>query len=210
MSDPKKRDIIAPVEPPHPFAAKRPSLEQDYYEQMDRDHVDIIDLKATPVSHVTEKGIVTKDGKEHEVDLIALATGFDSLTGGFMEVDFSGIDNEQLGEKWTTDRGALTYLGMTVNNFPNMFYTYGPQAPTAYANGPSIVQPQADWITDVCLKMREEGKTKINAKKVAEEEWKKTVNEMHAMTLRHNVDSWYMGECLIHRGVEYCLVGQVS
>ena len=41
--------------------------------------------------------------------------------------------------------------------------------------------------------MREEGKTKIDAKKDAEDDWKKKVNEMHSLTLRHNVDSWYMG-----------------
>ena len=30
ISDPVKKDILAPLEPPHPFAGKRPSLEQDY------------------------------------------------------------------------------------------------------------------------------------------------------------------------------------
>ena len=29
ITDPVKRDILAPLEPPHPFAGKRPSLEQD-------------------------------------------------------------------------------------------------------------------------------------------------------------------------------------
>ncbi|KAK3722215.1 hypothetical protein LTR37_002648 [Vermiconidia calcicola] len=193
MTDPVKKDILVPVEPLHPFAAKRPSLEQDYYEQMDREHVNIIDIKNNPVTHVEPKGIVTKDGTLHEVDIIAIATGFDSLTGGFMEIDWKGMNGEDLPKKWTTDRGALSYLGMTVHDFPNMFYTYGPHAPTAYANGPSIVQPQADWITDVCVKMREQGKTKIDATKDAEDQWKETVNTMHAMTLRHNVDSWYMG-----------------
>ena len=62
---------------------------------MDRDHVEIIDLKKNPVSHVVPEGIVTKDGKLHEYDIIAIATGFDSLTGGFMEVDFQGIDGEK-------------------------------------------------------------------------------------------------------------------
>lgn len=118
-----------------------------------------------------------------------------------MEIDFRGMNDEQLSDKWTTDRGALSYLGMTVNGFPNMFYTYGPHAPTAYSNGPSCVQPQADWITDVCKRMREEGKTKIDAKKEAEEGWKKKINEMHAATLRHNVDSWYMGKFTCKAGL---------
>ena len=111
-----------------------------------------------------------KDCELHEFDIIALATGFDSLTGGFMEIDFTGVDGEKLNEKWNTDRGALSYLGLTVHGFPNMFYTYGPHAPTAYSNGPSCVQPQGDWIVDICKKMREEGKTKIDATKAAEDQ----------------------------------------
>lgn len=194
MSNLKKKNILAPVEPLHPFAGKRPSLEQDYYEQMDRDHVEIIDLKSNPVSHVVSNGIVTADGQLHEYHIIAIATGFDSLTGGFMEIDFTGVDGEKLADKWSGERGALSYLGMAVNKFPNMFYTYGPHAPTAYGNGPSIVQPQGDWITDIMKKMQDEGKTKIDAKKDAEEDWKEKVNYIHSLTLRHNLDSWYMGQ----------------
>ena len=63
VSDPVKRDILAPLEPPHPFGGKRLSLEQDFYEQMDKPHVDIVDLKANPISHVTSTAIVTADGK---------------------------------------------------------------------------------------------------------------------------------------------------
>lgn len=72
--------------------------------------------------------------------------------------------------------------------------TYGPQAPTAYGNGPSIVEPQAEWIIKVMKKMQKQGKTRINAKESYEREWKKEVNDLHAATLRHNVDSWYMGK----------------
>jgi cation diffusion facilitator CzcD-associated flavoprotein CzcO len=36
----------------------------------------------TPIKEFTEKGIVTADGTEREYDIIALATGFDVVTGG--------------------------------------------------------------------------------------------------------------------------------
>ena len=161
---------------------------------MDKDHVTLIDMNKIKIDRFTPEGIITSDGQHHELDIIAMATGFDSLTGGFEEIDFKGVSGQTLNEKWGTDRGALSYLGISVNDFPNMFYTYGPHAPTAYSNGPSCTQKQGDWITDVCKKMRSEGKTKINAKTEAEEQWKESVNKMHEMTLRHNVDSWYMGK----------------
>lgn len=77
-----------------------------------------------------------------------------------------------------------------------MFYTYGPHAPTAYGNGPAIVENQCEWITDAMKRMREHGWSKINAKIPYEQEWKKTTNDIHAMTLRHNTDSWYMGQLI--------------
>ena len=194
ISNPEKKDILVPLEPVHPLGGKRPSLEQDYYEQMDKEHVTLVNLKKTSVSHVVPEGIVTSDGTLHELDVLAIATGFDSVTGGFTEIDITGLNGEKLSEKWGGERGALSYLGMTVNQFPNMFYTYGPHSPTAYANGPSIVEPQDEWIVDAMKKMHAEGHTKINAQKEAEDEWKQMINKTHAMTLRDKVDSWYMGK----------------
>ncbi|KAK3628482.1 hypothetical protein LTR56_003861 [Elasticomyces elasticus] len=191
IQDPVKRDILAPEVQPHPFGGKRPSLEQDYYKQMDKSHVTIVPVKNNPITRVTEKGIVTEDGILHEVDIIALATGFDSVTGGLKDLELHGLNGEVLSEKWRL--GTYTYLGMTVANFPNFLFTYGPQSPTAYANGPSIVEKQDEWIVAVLNKMRSEGKARLNANEDAEQEWKKTINTLHAMSLRDKVEGWYMG-----------------
>ena len=91
ITDPRKRDILAPLESPHAWGVKRPSLEQNFYEVMDRPENNIVDLKKNPIKEVNEKGIVTEDGDLHEFDLIALATGFDSVTGNCLAVQFSSL-----------------------------------------------------------------------------------------------------------------------
>ncbi len=88
-------------------------------------------------------------------------------------------------ETYTPRSGHLTSL--------KSMFTYGPQSPTAYANGPSIVEKQDEWIVAVLNKMRAEGKTRLNANEDAEQEWKKTINTLHGMSLRDKVDGWYMG-----------------
>ncbi|CAK1357319.1 unnamed protein product [Cercospora beticola] len=193
ISDPVKRDLLAPLEPPHVWGGKRPSLEVDYYEQLDKPHVNVVNVKKTPIEKFVPEGIVTKDGKLHELDIVAMATGFDSLTGSFMQIDIRGEEGRELKKYWSGDQGALSYLGLTVNGFPNMFYTYGPHSPTAYGNGPSIVEPQCEWILETMKRMNKNGQTKIVADAQAEQDWKNTVNTLHAMTLRDKVDSWYMG-----------------
>lgn len=123
ISDPVKREILAPLEPPHAFGTKRPSLEQNYYEVLDRPENKVVDVKKTPIERFTEKGIVTSDGKLHEFDVIALATGFDSVTGGMKDMGLKDVDGVDLTEKWKT--GTHTYLGMSMSGYPNMFFLYG-------------------------------------------------------------------------------------
>ena len=136
------------------------------------------------------------------------------MTGGLKDLELHGNKSasapKSLSEYW--DKGALTYLGMTVHGFPNFFFTYGPQAPTAvrcqvpgqtlcslmqpqFSNGPSCVEPQADWIIDVMSKMRKQGLQRIEATREAEEDWKEQVMKFSKLTLRHDVPSWYNGWC---------------
>jgi len=126
ISDPKKRAVLAPTKMPHYFGTKRPSLEQDYYETMDRPSVEIVSLAdGNDVKEFTEKGLVTMDGREFELDVIALATGFDSITGGMKNMGLKDAKGEELADKWGD--ATWTYLGMTVHGYPNMFFLYGAQ-----------------------------------------------------------------------------------
>ena len=116
ITDPAKRDILAPLKAPHAFGTKRPSLEQNFYELMDRPENDVIDIKKTPIVEVTETGIKTDDGKVREFDVIALCAGFDAVTGGMKSMGLKDVDGVDLGEKWKN--GTFSFLGMTTSGFP--------------------------------------------------------------------------------------------
>lgn len=101
VRDPKKKDLLCPLEPPHAFGIKRPCLEQNYYEVLDRDNVDVIDISkknGNEITEFTEKGIKTSDGKEHEFDIIGIATGFDVVTGGMTNMGLKSIHGTYLQE----------------------------------------------------------------------------------------------------------------
>ncbi|KAF2086628.1 cyclopentanone 1,2-monooxygenase [Saccharata proteae CBS 121410] len=191
ISDPIKRDILAPLEKPHPWGTKRPSLEQNFYEMLDRPENEVVDIRKTPIVEMTEKGLKTSDGKEREFDVIALATGFDSVTGGMKNMGLKDVDGVELNEKWS--KGTFSHLGMSLSGFPNMFFLYGAHGPTAFSNGPSCVECQGDWIVDALVKMRKEHITYIDATRASEENWRGMVERLSKATLFHNVDSWYMG-----------------
>lgn len=53
------------------------------------------------------------------------------------QIDIRGIGGKSIKEKWS--EGVATYLGVTTSGFPNMFFMYGPQGPTAFCNGPTCI-----------------------------------------------------------------------
>ncbi|KAK2785578.1 hypothetical protein FQN52_008357 [Onygenales sp. PD_12] len=191
IKDPRKRDILAPEVQPHAFGCKRISLEQNYFDLFNQDNVDVVDVNAEPIVEITPKGIKTAE-KEIEVDLLVVATGFDSITGGLKMIDIRGPSGVSLTEKWAN--GSLTYLGMSVSGFPNMFFTYGPQAPTALCNGPTCAELQGDWIVDCMNYMREKNLATINATSEAELAWKQDVHNFAYASLLPTTKSWYMGD----------------
>ena len=80
----------------------------------------VVDIKNNLVKEVTEKGIVTEDGVEREFDLIALATGFDAVTGGMKNMGLLDINGVDLKERWSD--GTYSHIGMACADFPNMFF----------------------------------------------------------------------------------------
>ena len=74
-----------------------------------------------------------------------------------------------------------------------MFFLYGAQGPTAFANGPSCVECQGDWIADAMAKLREQDIKYIDATREAEEDWRRKVTEISDKTLFPGTLSWYMG-----------------
>lgn len=121
IKNPQKRDLLAPLEPPYYMGTKRPSLEQDYYEQCDQSHVEVINSK---ILEMTETGILAEDGPR-DFDIIAIATGYDAVTGGLRTMGITGRDGLALETKWKD--GVSTNVGMMVHGFPNMYMVYGPQ-----------------------------------------------------------------------------------
>ncbi|KAK5243933.1 hypothetical protein LTS03_010408 [Exophiala xenobiotica] len=186
---PELVELLAPTVPPHPFGAKRVSLERGYYEAFNRPNVDIVSLLDNPVDEITTKGVRTKDGTEHEFDVIVLATGFQPMSAGITGIDIRGVDGATTREKWK--KSIRTYLGMTVSGFPNMFFVYGPQAPTAFATGTSAAEFQGDWVTDTVRYMQRERLSKIDATPKAEEEWRIHCNEVGKLGLFDEAQSWY-------------------
>ncbi|KAJ3894842.1 cyclopentanone 1,2-monooxygenase [Lentinula edodes] len=188
LHDPDVQEKLAPSIPPHPFGAKRPSLEQNYYEIYNRPNVKLIDLGQSSIVEVTPNGILTADDIEHKLDVIIFATGFDSVTGGITQIDIRGLGGKSIKDKWA--EGIATNLGLATAGFPNMFFMYGPQSPT----GENPIEIQGDWIVNCIEHMMSNELTCINAQEEAEKEWRRQVLLLGSISLVSKAKtSWYFG-----------------
>ncbi|KAF5239820.1 hypothetical protein FAUST_4705 [Fusarium austroamericanum] len=205
INDPRHQELLAPDKQPYSFGCKRISLENGYFEIFNQPNVSLVDVNTTPVVEVTERGIKTTE-KEWEFDIVVCATGFDALTGGMLDMNITGASGLTLNDKWKT--GVKTYLGMSVAGFPNMFFTYGPQAPTAFCNGPTCAESQGEFIVSLMKYMSKHDCHAVEASQESEAEWGAAVRDFANASLLPSTKSWYMGdnipgksrECLIYLG----------
>src|SRR6185437_5345341 len=58
VTDPTTAEALIPD---HPFACKRPIIDQGYYETFNRDNVTLVDLRKSPIREITPAGIRTGD-----------------------------------------------------------------------------------------------------------------------------------------------------
>ncbi|KAG5637481.1 hypothetical protein H0H81_004404 [Sphagnurus paluster] len=192
ITDPRMREKLAPETAPHPFGVKRSSLEQRYFEAFNQPNVTLVDLHETPILAITPTGVKTEDGMEHTFDVLVLATGFDALSGSISQINIRGTDNTPIGEIWG-NKGVGTYLGLTCAGYPNMFFPYGPQAPTAFCGNPACLEFQCDWVVDCLMYMRTHKYTRIEATPEAEAAWVARIEEIASTGLWYRAKSWYFG-----------------
>jgi cation diffusion facilitator CzcD-associated flavoprotein CzcO len=80
IEDPRKRGLLVPDKMPHYFGIRRPSLEENYYEQFNRSTVDLVHVGNNAIKNFDETGITLDDGTHFDFDVIAIATGFVSVS----------------------------------------------------------------------------------------------------------------------------------
>lgn len=185
VKDPEKARKLTPTE----IYARRPLCDNGFYDKFNRENVDVVLLKETPIKEIVPEGIVTEDGTLHELDAIIFATGFDAVDGNYRRMEIIGRNGVDLNDEWADEPSA--YLGTTVANFPNWYMILGPRGP--FTNLPPSIETQVEWITDQIKWAEENNIAAIEPKRSAVDEWAKTCDDIAAATVFGQVPSWIFG-----------------
>ncbi|MCV7198123.1 flavin-containing monooxygenase [Mycobacterium angelicum] len=188
VHDPQTAEALCPTT--YPVGAKRLCLDTDYYATFNLPQVRLVNLQDQPLVGVSETGIDTA-GESFEFDAIVFATGFDAITGAVAAVDIVGRDGLMLKDKWS--HGPSTYLGLTTEGFPNLFFIAGPNSPSVLSNMTVSIEQHVDFVADAVTYLRAHGFDQIEPTQAAEAGWMQHVDDAASITLFPQANSWYVG-----------------
>jgi 4-hydroxyacetophenone monooxygenase len=179
--------LIAKVLPDYPAMGKRILQDNGWYRTLLRDNVELVN---EGIEHITEKGVLTKDGREHPLDVLVLATGYHP-NKFLWPMQISGREGVVLGELWGEDPRA--YLGITMPRFPNLFCIYGPNTNPLVGSVIFMLECQVDYIVKSIAAMIERDLRALECRQDVHDAYNERVDRAHeGLVWRHpKVHSYY-------------------
>ena len=187
VKEPKTADLLCPD---NIIGGKRMCVDTGYFETYNRDNVDLVDIRTTPIERLTPEGVQVSR-QVFPADEIIIATGFDAMTGALTRMDIRGTEDTSLRALWA--KGPSSYLGVAMAGFPNLFTVTGPGSPSVLTNMLPTIEQHVEWITECIGYLGERGARRIEALPTAEADWWHHVQEMGRSGIKQTTESWYTG-----------------
>jgi cation diffusion facilitator CzcD-associated flavoprotein CzcO len=186
VPDPAVREKLTPH---FQFGCKRILISDDYWASFARENVELV---TEPIEAVHEKGLRTRDGRDHPADAIVLATGFDV---GLVSAPFPifGRGGRSLDDAWAG--GARAYKGMTVSGFPNWFILMGPNTGPGHTSVLVYTETQIRYAIQAILRMETEGIQWFDVKQDVQDAYNEGIQRrMPYTSWSSGCNSWYLSE----------------
>ena len=135
--------LRARLTPDFEVGCKRILLSNDYYPALQQPNVELV---SEAVTEVRPNGVVTADGREHEVDTIVWGTGFSASEMPIGD-RLRGRGERLLGDVWR-ERGMTALRGTTFAGFPNLFMLVGPNTGLGHTSIILMIESQISYVMD--------------------------------------------------------------
>lgn len=137
VKDPILREKLRPS---YRAACKRIVASPDYYHKVQLPGVTV---EMGRIDRIEPAGVRMQDGKFYELDVLALATGFDAQAF-IRPAKVVGRDGLALDDVWSS--APTAYFAIAVAGFPNLFMLNGPSAPVGNFSLTEIAELQWGYI----------------------------------------------------------------
>ncbi|MEC9345906.1 MAG: NAD(P)/FAD-dependent oxidoreductase [Pseudomonadota bacterium] len=180
-------DLRRRLTPDYKVGCKRLVMSGDFYEAIQQPNATLVTDR---IERVTASGIRTADGKVHELDVLVLATGFDTHRF-FRPMRVSGPGGRSLDQAWSA--GNQGYLTVSIPEFPNWFMIGGPTSPIGNFSWLLTAETQFAYIAQLIERIAEPGVQAVAPKRAAAETFNRNVRERLPQTVwATGCSSWYI------------------
>ncbi|KAF4551956.1 Flavin-binding monooxygenase-like protein 4 [Elsinoe fawcettii] len=153
----KRPDIFDKLKPSFAPGCRRLTPGPGFLEALQEDNVSFV---RDDITRIEERGIVTKDGTLHEIDVLVCATGFHVSTAPPFPVTGTA---SPLANHWSTR--AETYLSLATDSFPNFFIMLGPNAAIGSGSLTMMIESVGDYIIKCVRKLQKENIKSMSVKR---------------------------------------------
>jgi 4-hydroxyacetophenone monooxygenase len=171
-------DLIDKVVPRYPPLARRPTVDNGWYDALLRDNVTLV---TDPLERIVPTGIVTKAGELFEADVIVSAAGFHTMRY-LWPAKYVGRDGLTPEDLWRKD-GPRAYLGVTMPKFPNFFMFYGPASQQRAGSFYTAAEAWTRYALKAITRVVEHGKTSIECRQDAFDAYNERLDEANKSIL---------------------------
>ena len=183
----KDRWLRRQLTPDFTIGCKRVLMSNDYYRALQAPNAKLI---TWPIATLSEKGIRTVEGIEHQVDCIVFATGFDVCKSG-TPFPVSGLSGRQLNDEWS--RGGQAYKSINVSGYPNLYITFGPNSGPGHNSALVYMESQIDYLVTGIRTLLHGGYKALDVKPAVQASYNTTIQKRLAKTnWNAGCKSWYL------------------
>lgn len=182
VADPVLR---AKLTPDYPLGCKRILISNDYYPALQQPQTEVVN---EAIREVSERGVITADGREREVDVLIYGTGF-AASDFLAPMRIRGLGGLDLNQAWRD--GAEAYKGISVHGFPNLFLLYGPNTNLGHNSIIYMLESQFPYVLS-CLQQLDRGVRYLDVRAPVQQAWNQRLqHDIEHSVWEQGCNSWY-------------------
>lgn len=181
----KKPEIFDWIKPGFAPGCRRLTPGPGFLEALVEDNVNFVRDR---IARIEPKGVVTEDGKLHEIDVLVCATGFH--TGAPPPFPVTGLEGKTIENHW--DERATSYLSLATDKFPNMFMMLGPNSAIGSGSLTMMIESVGDYVVKCIRKLQKENIRSMTVKPARVQDFIKYSDAYFRSTVfMDDCKSWY-------------------
>jgi cation diffusion facilitator CzcD-associated flavoprotein CzcO len=184
IGDPALRDKLTPD---YEVGCKRLVMSETFHDAIQKPAVEVV---TEGIDHIEPAGVVTRDGRLHDLDVLVFATGFDAHAY-IRPMEVRGTGGVSLDEVWRDL--PVTYRSVAIPHMPNFFLINGPYSPGGSASVVGIIETHAAYVLQLMERIAER-KVLIEPREDASLAWLTGVRERARKSVwaTGGCQSWYL------------------